>query len=238
VLAIKDLHVAYGSINALRGVNLQVQEGEIVALVGANGAGKTTLLKSISGLLSPSKGDICFKEKNIRNKKPHEIFIQGVIHVCEGRGIFKGMTVYENLLMGAYRRKDHKVVKRELETVLDRFPRLRERLHQHGGTLSGGEQQMLAIGRAILSRPTLLLLDEPSLGLAPLVVREIFNIIGELKRQGITILLIEQNAAQALRIADRGYVMELGRVVMDAKAADLINDEAVLKAYFGKRKAN
>ncbi|MHB1406239.1 MAG: ABC transporter ATP-binding protein [Desulfitobacteriaceae bacterium] len=238
MLSIMDLHVSYGTISALRGVDLRVQEGEVVTIVGANGAGKTTLLKTISGLLSPRQGSIRFQDKVISRKPPHQILAYGVTHVCEGRGIFRQMTVFENLMMGAYRRKDKQAVKQDLDMVLERFPRLQQRLLQKGGTLSGGEQQMLAIGRALLSRPALLLLDEPSLGLAPLIVREIFNIISELKEKGITILLVEQNAAQALRVADRGYVFELGRVVMEGPSTQLLGNKEVLTAYLGRNKAN
>ncbi|MDA8213614.1 MAG: ABC transporter ATP-binding protein [Clostridia bacterium] len=238
MLTIRDLHVCYGPIAALRGVNLLVREGEVVALIGANGAGKTTLLKTISGLLNPKKGAIEFLEQSITRRPTHALVGKGLIHVPEGRAILREMTVLENLLMGAYARKDRKMVKADLERVLSIFPRLKERENQSGGTLSGGEQQMLAIGRALMGKPRLLLLDEPSLGLAPIIVRDIFNIIRDLREQGITILLVEQNATQALKVADRGYILELGVPVLEAKAAELLNNEAVVKAYLGSKEAS
>lgn len=238
MLIIRNLHVSYGPIAALRGVDLVVNEGEVVALIGANGAGKTTLLKTISGLMNPKKGSIEFLEQQITRRPAHTLVGKGLIHVPEGRAILRDMTVLENLLMGAYARKDRKAVKADLEHVLTIFPRLKEREKQHGGTLSGGEQQMLAIGRALMGKPRLLLLDEPSLGLAPLIVRDIFKIITDLREQGITILLVEQNATQALKVADRGYILELGVPVLEAKASDLLNDEAVVKAYLGNKQVS
>lgn len=238
MLIIRNLHVSYGPIAALRGVDLVVNEGEVVALIGANGAGKTTLLKTISGLMNPKKGSIEFLEQPITRRPAHTLVGKGLIHVPEGRAILRDMTVLENLLMGAYARKDRKAVKADLERVLTIFPRLKEREKQHGGTLSGGEQQMLAIGRALMGKPRLLLLDEPSLGLAPLIVRDIFKIITDLREQGITILLVEQNATQALKVADRGYILELGVPVLEAKASDLLNDEAVVKAYLGNKQVS
>lgn len=238
MLVIRDLHVSYGPIAAIRGLNLEVREGEVVALIGANGAGKTTLLKSISGLMSPRKGAIEFLGKPITNTPAHTMAEKGLIHVPEGRRILRDMTVLENLQMGAYARKDRKAVKTDLEQVLTIFPRLKEREKQFGGTLSGGEQQMLAIGRALMGKPRLLLLDEPSLGLAPLIVRDIFKIITDLREQGLTILLVEQNATQALKVADRGYILELGVPVMEANASELLNNEAVVKAYLGKKEAS
>lgn len=238
MLKIRNLHVSYGQIAALRGIDLVVREGEVVALIGANGAGKTTLLKSISGLMNSKQGAIEFQAQSIMRKPAHALVGNGLIHVPEGRAILRDLTVMENLLMGAYARKDRKAVKEDLEQVMSTFPRLKEREKQHGGTLSGGEQQMLAIGRALMGKPRLLLLDEPSLGLAPLIVRDIFKIITELRERGITILLVEQNATQALKVADRGYILELGVAVMEAKASELLDNEAVVKAYLGNREAS
>ena len=214
LLEVKDLSVHYGVIQALKGVSLQVEEGEIVSLIGANGAGKTTLLQTISGLLKKSGGDILFMGKSLNKANAKHIVKAGITQVPEGRHIFPEMSVYENLLMGAYLRKDKDGIKKDLEMVYQRFPRLKDRLSQDASTLSGGEQQMLAMGRALMARPKILLLDEPSMGLAPILVKEIFSIIKDINAQGTTILLVEQNAKMALSIADRAYVMETGNIVM------------------------
>ena len=234
LLEIKDLKVAYGKIQAVKGISLHINAGEIVTLVGANGAGKTTLLKTISGILKPSAGVINFEGKDIQSISPHNRVLEGLCQAPEGRGIFVGMSVLENLEMGKYNRKDRKKeMAEDLEKVYHLFPRLKERAFQAGGTLSGGEQQMLAIGRALMSRPKVLLLDEPSMGLAPLMIQNIFNIITEINKTGVTILLVEQNAQQALQRAHRAYVLEVGHVVKEAKASDLLNDPAVRAAYLG-----
>ena len=234
LLEIKDLKVAYGKIQAVKGISLHINAGEIVTLVGANGAGKTTLLKTISGILKPSAGVINFEGKDIQSIAPHNRVLEGLCQAPEGRGIFPGMTVLENLEMGKYARKNWKS---ELEEDLDRiytlFPRLKERQSQAGGTLSGGEQQMLSIGRALMSRPRLLLLDEPSMGLAPKFIQQIFNIIREIQTQGVSILLVEQNAAQALSCANRAYILETGNIVKEGAGKDLLNDDAIKKAYLG-----
>ena len=234
LLEINDLHVSYGKIKAIKGISLHVGAGEIVTLVGANGAGKTTLLKTISGILSPASGSINYDGKPLTDIKPFERVIAGVCQAPEGRGIFPGMTVLENLEMGKFSRPDAKSENEEdLEMVYQLFPRLKERVTQMGGTLSGGEQQMLAIGRALMSRPRLLLLDEPSMGLAPMFIAQIFEIIKEIKKQGVTILLVEQNAAKALAVADRAYVLETGNISMEGTGAQLLNDPAVRAAYLG-----
>lgn len=233
MLKIRNLKAWYGSINALKGIDLEVREGEIVTLIGANGAGKSTTLKCISGLIKQVEGEIVFKEKNILGMPAHKIVEMGICQVPEGRRIFGNLTVRENLIMGAYTIKDKKKIEEKMEKVFSIFPRLKERVNQLGGTLSGGEQQMLAIGRALMSEPRLLLLDEPSLGLAPFLVMEIFRIIKEINEQGTTILLVEQNAHMALQIAHRGYVLETGRIVLSGSAQELANDEEVKKAYLG-----
>ena len=233
MLSIESLEVAYGVIPALKRISLHVGQGEIVALIGANGAGKTTTLKSISGLCRPRGGDIRFKGQSIIGKPVHELVKMGISHVPEGRGIFPNLTVLENLTLGAYSRKPKKDLELDLGNVFEKFPRLKERKTQMGGTLSGGEQQMLAIGRALMSRPQLMLLDEPSMGLAPFLVPEIFKIIEEINRAGTTILLIEQNANMALKTAHRAYVIETGEIVMDGKAGDLASNEEIKKAYLG-----
>lgn len=234
LLEINDLHVSYGKIKAIKGISLHVGAGEIVTLVGANGAGKTTLLKTISGILAPASGSINYDGKPLTDIKPFERVIAGVCQAPEGRGIFPGMTVLENLEMGKFSRPDAKSENEEdLEMVYQLFPRLKERVSQMGGTLSGGEQQMLAIGRALMSRPRLLLLDEPSMGLAPMFIAQIFEIIKEIKKQGVTILLVEQNAAKALAVADRAYVLETGNISMEGTGAQLLNDPAVRAAYLG-----
>jgi branched-chain amino acid transport system ATP-binding protein len=234
LLEIKDLRVSYGKIEAIKGISLNVKQGEIVTLVGANGAGKTTLLKTISGLLKPSAGVISFEGKDIQTIAPHNRVLEGLCQAPEGRGIFPGMTVLENLEMGKFSRKEWKnELKEDLDRMYQLFPRLKERQNQTGGTLSGGEQQMLSIGRALMSRPKLLLLDEPSMGLAPMFIKQIFNIIREIQTQGVSILLVEQNAAQALSCANRAYIMETGNIVKEGAGKDLLNDEAIKKAYLG-----
>jgi branched-chain amino acid transport system ATP-binding protein len=233
ILRLSDVHTYYGNIHALKGVTLEVGRGEIVTLIGSNGAGKTTTLKTISGLLHPRQGTVIFDGTDISKTPAHELVEAGIGHAPEGRRIFSRLTVLENLQMGGYTRPTADV-NVDLERVMTLFPRLRERTSQQGGTLSGGEQQMLAIGRAMMSRPRVLLLDEPSLGLAPILVQQIFAIIREIKEQGTTILLVEQNALQALSIADRGYVLQTGQVVLAGPAADLREDETVRKAYLGE----
>lgn len=233
MLEVKNLHVYYGQIHALKGVSFTVKKGEIVTLIGANGAGKTTTLKTISGLLPYKEGEIHYKGENLSGAKAHNLVGKGLIQVPEGRHVFPNMTVQENLDLGAYLRKDKKAIAGELEKVFALFPRLKERRQQYAGTLSGGEQQMLAMGRALMSGPELLLLDEPSMGLAPLLVREIFDIVTEINKTGVTILLVEQNANMALSIAHRGYVIETGRVVLEGDAQSLATNEAVRKAYLG-----
>jgi branched-chain amino acid transport system ATP-binding protein len=234
-LEIKDLRVHYGKIEAIKGISFHVNQGEIVTLIGANGAGKTTTLKTISGLRGVSSGSIIFDGKDISKMAAHERVHLGISQAPEGRGIFPGMTVLENLEMGKFHRKDRKnEMNEDLEMVYHLFPRLKERAFQDGGTLSGGEQQMLAIGRALMARPKLLLLDEPSMGLAPQMIANIFRIITEInKTQGVTILLVEQNAQQALQRAHRAYILETGNIVKTAAAADLLNDPAVREAYLG-----
>jgi len=233
MLALTDVHTYYGNIHALQGVTLEVGRGEIVTLIGANGAGKTTTLKTISGLLSPRKGTVSFEGQDIGRTQAHELVKLGIGHAPEGRRIFSRLTVLENLQMGAFTR-DLKTIGPDIDRVLTLFPRLRERITQQGGTLSGGEQQMLAIGRALMSEPRLLLLDEPSLGLAPILVQQVFATIKEINQQGTTILLVEQNALQALTIAHRGYVLQTGNVVLTGPAGDLIKNETVRKAYLGE----
>ena len=233
-LEIKDLHVHYGKIEAIKGISVTVNEGEIVTLIGANGAGKTTMLKTISGLRPVSSGQIIFNGEDISKMPAHKRADLGLSQAPEGRDIFVGMSVLENLEMGKYNRKNRKAeMKEDLDKVFHLFPRLEERISQVGGTLSGGEQQMLAIGRALMARPKVLLLDEPSMGLAPLMIANIFNIITEINKTGTTILLVEQNAQQALQRAHRAYVLEVGHVVKEAKASDLLNDPAVRAAYLG-----
>ena len=233
MLALEDLEVYYGEIHALKRVSLEVRDREIVALLGNNGAGKTTTLKTVSGLLAPRRGRVSFEGRPLTGVAPHEIVARGIAHVPEGRRIFNRLTVRENLLMGAYLRADGGVAA-DLERVFALFPRLHERLTQVAGTLSGGEQQMLAIGRALMARPKVLLLDEPSMGLAPVLVEQIFETIAEVNRQGTTILLVEQNAAMALSIANRGYVLETGSVVLSGTAAALGENRDVRRAYLGE----
>ncbi len=236
MLEVDDIEVRYGAIRALKGISFEVNEGEIVALLGANGAGKTTTQKTVSGMLRPSLGEIRYEGERIDGIPAHELIHLGICHVPEGRHVFPRMTVAENLEMGAFRFKKPDEV--ELERVLVMFPRLRERFKQQAGTLSGGEQQMLAIGRALMGKPRLLLLDEPSMGLAPLIVAQIFDIIREVNNLGVTVLLVEQNAAQALGLADRGYVLETGEIVLSGTGADLLADDRVRAAYLGEEIAS
>ncbi|WP_248964911.1 ABC transporter ATP-binding protein [Sphaerisporangium perillae] len=231
LLEVKDIHVHYGKIEAIKGISLEVAEGEIVTLIGANGAGKTTTLKTISGLRSLTSGAVTFDGKDISKLPGHKRVQAGIGQSPEGRGVFPGMTVTENLLMGAYTRTGD--LSKDLDEVFELFPRLAERKNQAGGTMSGGEQQMVAIGRALMSKPKVLLLDEPSMGLAPMLVAQIFAIIKEINNRGTTVLLVEQNAQQALQLAHRAYVLETGRVVKSAPAADLLNDPQVREAYLG-----
>ena len=233
MLVLDEVNTFYGQIHALQGVNLTVSAGEIVTLIGANGAGKTTTLKTISGVLHPRRGTVNFEGGDISRTPAHALVRRGIGHAPEGRRIFGRMSVLDNLLMGAFTR-DQKTIQPDIDRVMDLFPRLRERTHQLGGTLSGGEQQMLAIARALMSQPRLLLLDEPSLGLSPILVQQIFAIIREINQQGTTILLVEQNALQALSIAHRGYVLQTGRVVLTGPAKDVMNNESVRKAYLGE----
>ncbi len=233
MLEVTNLNVHYGAIQALHGVSLRVEAGQIVTLIGSNGAGKTTTLRAIAGMLRGVRGSVVFEGRSILGMAPHEIVRRGVCMTPEGRGIFANMTVEENLLLGAYTRRDRAGIARDHERALTLFPRLRERLRQNAGTLSGGEQQMLAISRALLTRPRLLMLDEPSLGLAPQIVQTIFHIIREINRDGTTILLVEQNAHMALHTATHGYVLEVGRVVMDQPARALAESDLVRKAYLG-----
>ncbi|WP_086312250.1 branched-chain amino acid transport system ATP-binding protein [Enterococcus sp. 7F3_DIV0205] len=232
MLTIDNLSVHYGVIQAVRDVSFNVEQGEIVSLIGANGAGKTTILRTISGLNRPSNGTITFEGQQIQKMVPQKIVAAGLCQVPEGRHVFSGLTVQENLEMGAFLRKDGEL-KQDYEMIFERFPILKERRNQDASTLSGGEQQMLAMGRALMSKPRLLLLDEPSMGLAPIFIQEIFNIIQEINKQGTTVLLIEQNAKMALSIADRGYVLETGEVVLSGPGKDLLESEEVKKAYLG-----
>lgn len=233
MLTINDINVFYGAIHAIKGVSLEVNEGEIVTLIGANGAGKSTILRTISGLLKPKTGSIQFEGQEIAGMPAHEIVKTGISQVPEGRRIFAEMTVLENLELGAFTRKDKDGIKADMELVFDRFPRLKERIGQLAGTLSGGEQQMLAMGRALMSRPRLLLLDEPSMGLAPLLIKEIFAIIQDINKTGTTVLLVEQNANMALSIAHRAYVLETGRITLSGDARELAASDEVRKAYLG-----
>ncbi|MEK4094307.1 ABC transporter ATP-binding protein [Viridibacillus sp. FSL H8-0110] len=233
MLKVNDINVYYGNIQALKGVSLEVNEGEIVTLIGANGAGKSTLLKTLSGLLKPKQGTIEYLGSSIAGKQAQSIVKSGISHVPEGRRVFANMTVEENLELGAYLRKDKGGIAKDLQRVFELFPRLLERRKQQSGTLSGGEQQMLAMGRAIMAKPKLLLLDEPSMGLAPLMVKTIFSIVKEINKEGTTILLVEQNAHMALSVADRAYVIETGRVVLSGTAKELKETEQVKAAYLG-----
>lgn len=234
LLEIKDLEVNYGVIKAIKGVSFDVNEGEIIALIGANGAGKTTILHTITGLIQAKKGSIVFDGKELTKTPPHKIVSMGMAHVPEGRRIFQQLSVLENLKLGAYTRKDKSEIASTLKMVYERFPRLEERKNQVAGTLSGGEQQMLAMGRALMSKPRIILMDEPSMGLSPLLVSEIFDIIKVINESGTTVLLVEQNAKKALSIADMAYVLETGNITLSGDAKDLINDESVKKAYLGE----
>ena len=233
LLEVHNLHTSYGAIKALRGLNFKVEQGQVVSLIGANGAGKSTTLNTISGLLQPQQGQVLFDEVNVSGWRPDRITGLGLVQVPEGRQIIAPMTVLENLLIGAYRRRDQAAIDQDLDDIFQRFPRLKERRTQKAGSLSGGEQQMLAVGRALMARPRLLMLDEPSMGLAPLLVNEIFYLIAAIKSQGIPILLVEQNARKALQIADYAYVLERGTVAHEGPAADLREDASVVAAYLG-----
>lgn len=234
MLEIKDLEVYYGMIQAIKGISFEVNEGEVIALIGANGAGKTTILHTISGLIAPKKGSITFEGQEITKIPAHKIVENGLAQVPEGRRVFPSLSVLQNLKLGAYTRKDKKEIDDTLKMIYERFPRLEERKNQPAGTLSGGEQQMLAMGRALMSKPRLIVMDEPSMGLSPIFVNEIFDIIRVVSEGGTTVLLVEQNAKKALSIADRAYVLETGKITMSGKAEDLLNDEAVQKAYLGE----
>ena len=238
ILEIKDLVVSYGGIEAVKGISFDVPKGKIVTLIGANGAGKSTVLKTVSGIVKPKNASISFEGTEISGKTPDFIVSKGVTLVPEGRRVFPNLTVLENLKIGAYLRKDKKAIQKDTEHVYELFPRLKERSWQLAGTLSGCEQQMLAVGRALMSSPKLIMMDEPSLGLAPLVVQDIFSIIRQINGEGITVLLIEQNANMALKIADKAYVMETGRITMEGTGAELLADETIKEAYLGKTKAN
>lgn len=234
MLHIEDIQVYYGAINAVKGISFDVEQGEIIALIGANGAGKTTILHTITGLVQAKSGKITFNDTDITKVPAHKIVTMGMAHVPEGRRIFQGLTVYENLMLGAYTRKDKTEIKESLDNVFKRFPRLEERRTQIAGTLSGGEQQMLAMGRALMSHPSIILMDEPSMGLSPLYVNEIFDIIKSVNESGTTVLLVEQNAKKALSIANRAYVLETGKIVLSGDAKELMNDDSVKKAYLGE----
>ena len=234
MLKVTDLKVYYGVIQAIKGISFEVNEGEVIALIGANGAGKTTILHTITGLVEAKSGTVEFEGTNITKMPGHKIVTLGMAHVPEGRRVFSELTVLENLRMGAYTRKDKNEVEKSLKMVYERFPRLEERKNQLAGTLSGGEQQMLAMGRALMSHPKIILMDEPSMGLSPIFVEEIFNIIKEISAEGTTVLLVEQNAKKALSIADRAYVLETGKIVLEGDAKDLLNDESIKKAYLGE----
>lgn len=234
MLKVQNLKVFYGVINAIKGVSFEVKQGEIIALIGANGAGKTTILHTVTGLVAPKAGSILFEGRELTKVPAHKIVSMGMSHVPEGRRIFQALSVYENLKLGAFLIKDKKVIEKNLRYVYDHFPRLEERKNQIAGTLSGGEQQMLAMGRALMSNPKIILMDEPSMGLSPLLVSEIFNIIQEVSNDGATVLLVEQNANKALSIADRAYVLETGKIVLSGNAKDLMNNEEIRKAYLGE----
>ena len=234
MLEIKDLEVNYGMIKAIKGISFEVNQGEIIALIGANGAGETTILHTITGLVPAHTGEIFFNGTNLTKVKAHKIVGMGMAHVPEGRRVFQQLTVYQNLMMGAYTVKDKKSIGDTLDMIYKRFPRLEERKNQVAGTLSGGEQQMLAMGRALMSKPSIILMDEPSMGLSPLYVNEIFDIIREVNSDGTTVLLVEQNAKKALAIANRAYVLETGKIVLSGDAKELMNDDSVKKAYLGE----
>lgn len=234
MLEVNDLHVYYGVIQALKGVSFQVNQGEVIALIGANGAGKTTTLHTLTGLLQAKQGSIVFEGTDITKVPAHKIVQMGIAHVPEGRRVFSDLSVYENLKMGAYTRKDKNEIAESLENVYKRFPRLEERKNQRAGTLSGGEQQMLAMGRALMSKPKMIVMDEPSMGLSPIFVNEIFDIIEKVSAGGTTVLLVEQNAKKALSIADRAYVLETGKIALSGDADELMNDDSIKKAYLGE----
>ncbi len=234
MLEVSNLKVNYGMIQAIKGISFKVEQGEIIALIGANGAGKTTTLHTVSGLLKAKEGSILFNGKELTKTQPHKIVEMGMAHVPEGRRIFQQLTVYENLILGAYTRSDKKEIAESLETIYKRFPRLEERKKQIAGTLSGGEQQMLAMGRALMSKPKIVLMDEPSMGLSPLLVSEIFDIIQSINKSGTTVLLVEQNAKKALSIANRAYVLETGKIVLEGDAKELMNNDQIKKAYLGE----
>ena len=234
MLEIKDLEVYYGMIQAIKGISFEVNEGEVIALIGANGAGKTTILHTITGLLSPKKGSVLFEGQDITKIPAHKIVSLGMAHVPEGRRVFAEMSVYQNLKKGAYTRSSKEEIEESLEMVYKRFPRLEERKNQLAGTLSGGEQQMLAMGRALMSKPKIILMDEPSMGLSPILVNEIFDIIQSVSASGTTVLLVEQNAKKALAIANRAYVLETGKIVMSGEASKLMDDDSIKKAYLGE----
>lgn len=234
MLEVKDLEVYYGMIQAIKGISFEVNKGEVIALIGANGAGKTTTLHTITGLLSPKKGSVMFEGKDITKIPAHKIVSMGMAHVPEGRRVFADLSVYENLKLGAYTRKDKENLNKDLESIYERFPRLAERKNQSAGTLSGGEQQMLAMGRALMSKPSIILMDEPSMGLSPILVNEIFDIIESISKSGTTVLLVEQNAKKTLSIADRAYVLETGKIVTSGKASELLEDDSIKKAYLGE----
>lgn len=234
MLEVNDLEVYYGVIQAIKGISFHVNEGEVIALIGANGAGKTTILHTVTGLISPHKGSILFEGTDITKVPSHKIVSMGMAHVPEGRRVFQQLSVLQNLKMGAYTRSDKQEIAETLQTVYERFPRLEERQNQMAGTLSGGEQQMLAMGRALMSHPKIILMDEPSMGLSPILVNEIFDIIRSVSESGTTVLLVEQNAKKALTIADRAYVLETGSISLEGKASDLLNDNAIKKAYLGE----
>lgn len=234
MLEVKDIEVYYGVIRALKGISFEVNQGEVIALIGANGAGKTTTLHTLTGLLKAKSGSIIFEGKDITKIPAHKIVEMGIAHVPEGRRVFSQLSVYENLKMGAYTRKDKNEIAQSLKTVYARFPRLEERKNQSAGTLSGGEQQMLAMGRALMSHPKMIVMDEPSMGLSPIFVNEIFDIIEKISAEGTTVLLVEQNAKKALAIADRAYVLETGNIILDGDAKVLLNDDRIKKAYLGE----
>lgn len=234
MLEVKDLQVYYGMIQAIKGISFEVNQGEVIALIGANGAGKTTILHTVTGLIAPKAGSIVFEGKDITKTPAHKIVSMGMAHVPEGRRVFAQLSVYDNLKMGAYTRKDKTEIEESLENVYKRFPRLEERKNQMAGTLSGGEQQMLAMGRALMSKPKIILMDEPSMGLSPIFVNEIFDIIQEVSAGGTTVLLVEQNAKKALSIADRAYVLETGKISLEGDAKVLMNDDSIKKAYLGE----
>ena len=234
MLEVKDLEVYYGMIQAIKGISFEVNQGEVIALIGANGAGKTTTLHTITGLLSPKKGSVLFEGQDITKVPAHKIVSMGMAHVPEGRRVFSQLIVYENLKLGDYTRKDKSNIDKELQSIYERFPRLAERKNQLAGTLSGGEQQMLAMGRALMSKPSIVLMDEPSMGLSPILVNEIFDIIESISKSGTTVLLVEQNAKKALSIADRAYVLETGKVVLEGDAKDLLENDSIKKAYLGE----